>query len=279
LQAEVASAQDQQQPLTDEQIAQEFDALGWLGAGVHQLAQSNSTLTLPDGYQLVLGAGARRVEELVGDVPAAETEARVISEDFSEDVVFQFFDVGYVTLDDWEDVDAESLLEATREGTEEGNEHRREAGISAIHVVGWLKEPTLERATNTVYWAIQVDDEDPQIADFVNSVALRLGRNGYEKLIWITDLTTYSPTGGTLDTMLAAHSFNSGSRYQDYVSGDRTAGYGIAALVGALAGGKLIQAGFFAAALIFLKKFGIFIFIGIGALLTQVKRLFRRSSV
>ena len=82
-------------------------------------------------------------------------------------------------------------------------------------------------------------DDSP--APIVNSVAIKLGRHGYEKFTWVTAKETYVAKGGMLDRIVAAQSFNQGARYQDYVTGDKLAGYGIAALVGTVAGATLVK--------------------------------------
>src|ERR1700741_391077 len=75
----------------------------------------------------------------------------------------------------------------------------------------------------------------------VNSVAVRLGRTGYEKLTAVTDSSNYSSLGGPLNVMLSAFSFPPGGVYADHVSTDRAAGYGVAALVGMLVGAKVAK--------------------------------------
>jgi uncharacterized membrane-anchored protein len=73
-----------------------------------------------------------------------------------------------------------------------------------------------------------------------------------------------------LDTMLRSHSFDPDQRYDDHVEGDRLAGYGIAELVGAVTGAKLVKIGMFAALLIFAKKLW---FLGFAAVAIFYKRI------
>ncbi len=73
--------------------------------------------------------------------------------------------------------------------------------------------------------------------------------------------------------MLALAEFDQGSRYSDFDPDiDTVAAYGLGALV---AGKVMAKAGFLTAALIFLKKFGVIIVIGIGLFL---KRLFSKRT-
>jgi len=74
-----------------------------------------------------------------------------------------------------------------------------------------------------------------------------------------------------LPSVLALAEFDQGSTYADFDPDvDQVAAYGIGALV---AGKVLAKTGFFAIALVFLKKFGVFILLGLGAI---VKALFSR---
>ena len=74
-----------------------------------------------------------------------------------------------------------------------------------------------------------------------------------------------------LDTVLALAEFDPGSRYGEFNPDvDQVAAYGLGALV---AGKVAAKMGFLAVALVALKKFGIFVALGIGLLL---KRLFSR---
>jgi uncharacterized membrane-anchored protein len=75
-----------------------------------------------------------------------------------------------------------------------------------------------------------------------------------------------------LNTVLAMAEFNDGSRYEDFDPDiDTIAAYGLGTLV---AGKVIAKTGMLAAALIFLKKFGVIILVGIGALFGK---LFKRK--
>jgi uncharacterized membrane-anchored protein len=141
-------------------------------------------------------------------------------------------------------------------------------------VTGWIEEPALDRTTYTVFWSIEGSTSRGPI---VNSIALRLGRNGYERLNWIVDKADYAPVGGQLDVMLQAQRFDPGYRYSDHQPGDRVALYGIAGLVAALAGAKAVKvaAGLGLAAL--LKKFGAIAVAAVAAALYRLKNLFPRK--
>ncbi len=79
------------------------------------------------------------------------------------------------------------------------------------------------------------------------------------------------------ETVLAMAEFNDGSRYTDFDSNpDEVAAYGIGALI---AGKVAAKAGFFAASLILLKKFGVFLVIGLAAFARKIKGMFTTETL
>lgn len=250
-----------------------WSELNWKTEGRHQLPLSNSTISIPCGYALVTGNDAIAIYTIEGEPVNEFLEAYVVdSSNFDSSVVFQNIKTGYVSIDDWKEIDPKELLEEIIKNTEEDNKERRKRGSTELHVIGWVQQPTLDQNTNTVFWAIEADSGDNE--NLINSVAIRLGREGYEKITWITSQSSYVPFGGHLDTMLRAHSFDPGYRYNDYKKGDKLAGYGIATLVAATVGGKVVKASGIA---VLLKKLGGLLFAGIAAAFYKLKNLFRRN--
>ena len=68
--------------------------------------------------------------------------------------------------------------------------------------------------------------------------------------------------------------FTDGNRYTDYKSGDKTAAYGIAALI---AGGIAAKAGVFKVIALFAVKFAKLIIVGVVALFAGIGKLFGRK--
>jgi uncharacterized membrane-anchored protein len=257
--------------MTPEQRREEMGKIPWVRDGSHKLGESSSTLSLPRDHAAAFAADAVRFETLLGngDLASKHVEAVVVNRR-NEQVIFQSFnDEGYITLDDWKDVDAAAMLATIKDNTEKGNAEKTRDGFSPVHVKGWLQQPTLDRDGNTVRWAIAADDGSTPI---VNAVALRLGRRGFEKLTWVGDANAYVAQGGELDLMLGSHTFDPGFRYADYVSGDKVAAYGVGALVATLVGAKLAKIGLFAGLLVLLKKFGVIAVVALGGVLAKFRR-------
>jgi uncharacterized membrane-anchored protein len=234
---------------------------------------SHSTIGhLRPGFKVMLGHEAKRFREIADGSAFDNTEAEAI--DSESELIYSWFDDGYVTADDWKTLNPDELLNAVKENTAASNDARRAKGIPTLEVVGWKQQPTFDPATKGVTWAI--DARDSNGVEVINAIALKLGRYGYERITWIVDPAHYA--SGDLALAVRDFNFDQGARYGDYEIGkDRLAAYGVAGLVAGVAAGKALNAGLIAGLLIAGKKFAVLIGIGAIALVSRVKSVFRRK--
>ena len=251
-------------------------ALTWRDGETLTLPLSHGTLQAPPYLRQLVGADAMNAYEIINGIDALRgIEALIYDPKTDGIVIYQKLGNGYVPIDDWHDVDADALLKSISEDVEESNIKRKGAGIAPFHVIGWLERPHLDRATNTVRWAIEMADEAD--GPIVNSVALVLGRDGFERLVWAGAKS--EAHGEMLNVALASFTFPAGGRYADYQPGDKVAEYGVAGLVAAILGAKVAaKLGFLAALIVFAKKFGVLLLIPIGLFAAWKKRLFSRKN-
>jgi uncharacterized membrane-anchored protein len=227
---------------------------------------------------MVVGEDARKLLEIAKEPAQPGLEGWIASDDFVHEFGFlSFNEEGHISVEDWSEIDPAAMLKEISDKTEQSNLERRKNGSNRLHVTGWLQQPTLDRVTNTVYWTFGARGDDN--IELINSVALRLGRTGFEKLVWITDKPHFIPAGGggELDVMLRAHNFDPGHRYADFTTGDKVAAYGVAGLVASVAGVKLAKVAAAAGGLILLKKFGAILLLPFLFLFGYIKRLFTRK--
>lgn len=235
--------------LTPEQRDAEFAKLQEITApGSYALPLSKSHLTLAEGQSLLIGKDAARYDELSNGLPSPETEAVLFNADGSQ-VYFIYSDAGHVEDDDWSDVDADDFLKQMKEGDAVANKERRKQGITPFYNDGWREKPTFSAASHTAYWALSLHNDDGE--RWLNVTAIRLGRTGYETVIWAGQEEQFQSASATLQPTLDNHSYDPGARYADFVSGDKTAGYGIGALAATVLGVKLGK-GFLAGIIAFL---------------------------
>ena len=267
-------------PTTQEELEAELEAMPWEGgAGRYELPLSNAALDLPDGYVVLRGDAARRYDYLSQGVEDPSVEGLIYLQDGTTILYFTYDGSGYVTVDDWAELDSDSLLEDMKQGTIAGNAERVENGIEPFFVVDWIDRPTLDRDSNAVYWAVEMTGPNGGADErFVNATALKLGRHGYESIIWVGSIEEYNRSTELQTVARDYLGFQPGFRFADFTEGDAVAAFGIASLVAVAAGGnsnaaKAGIAGFFAAVLLFFKKF---IFVPIMIALAAVGAVFKR---
>ncbi|MBI2739032.1 MAG: DUF2167 domain-containing protein [Rhodospirillales bacterium] len=211
-------------------------ALKWRHGETLRLPMSGAVLAAPAPVRQLAGADAKRVWTAVSRGPAPlGIEALLHDPRTGEMVVFQNLRPGYVPFDDWATLDADAILRSAREATEAGNVRRRLVGLPAVHLLGWLEPPVLDRSTNSVRWAIQASTDHGH--PVTSSMALVFGRGGFEKLIWGGNSMAASHRK-LLEIAQSSFTFPVGGRYTDHQIGDRLSAYGVADTIAAILGMK-----------------------------------------
>jgi uncharacterized membrane-anchored protein len=237
------------------------------------LPAQHAFLSGPDGARLLEKNGSFHNENLVGLVVGKSREARWF-------VTIRYDDEGYVK--DNEAIDADALLKAMKEGTEQANEERKSHGFAPFHVQGWSEPPHYEKKVHHLVWALTVKGDDGESVNFNTRV---LGRRGIVSLNLVCDPQDLEADKPEVAALLENTTFKSGARYEDFdAKSDRVAEYGLAGLIlggVGLGAAKLVKIGLIAkfwkvivAALIAGKK-AIVLFLAGGA--AFVKKLFGRK--
>ncbi|MBI2256533.1 MAG: DUF2167 domain-containing protein [Proteobacteria bacterium] len=279
LAAGAALAEQAPYPKDEAALRKELSEMNWLfGPDGFQIEASHSTVKPPAGFSTLLGKEAQRYEYLINGVEFPLTEFVVYNPDDHVEVAIEFRREGFVKDDDWSDVDPDDFLKQLIEGQQEANKERAANGQEPFDVIGWIEKPSYDATTHVAHYVLELGDDQQR---WPNAVAVKLGREGYHKFIWVGDMEQYRENGKqVLASVLDGHSYDEGYRYVDYKGGDKVAAYGIAGLVAAVAGVKLGK-GLLAGGLAFLaiagKKFAILIVPLAAGLWAAVKRFFRRS--
>ncbi|RZL08364.1 MAG: DUF2167 domain-containing protein, partial [Rubrivivax sp.] len=192
--------------------------------------------------------------------------------------VAQFEDSGYIKDDEARSWNVDDLFKSLKEGTQAANERRREQGFPEIEIIGWVEKPAYDAAAHRLVWSMSARDKGASADDGanINYNTYALGRDGYITLNLITDLRKVAHDKQHAQTLLGALQFNDGKRYADFnASTDKTAEYGLAALVGGVAAKKL---GLFALAAGLFAKFAKVILLGGIAILGVLTNVFKRKA-
>ena len=165
-------------------------------------------------------------------------------------------------------------MEGIIESTFEANKTRVSNGVPKIEVKGWITEPTYDPTRDIAFYVIEAESAGDSI---LNSVALKLGREGFTNITYVSGAGSPQEAADTLLAKLDGHSFDAGFLYADYEQGNKMAGFGLASLVALTAGsknGKGVAAGLMATLLIFAKKLWFVIFLPFVFLWGKIKQKF-----
>lgn len=260
---------EQQQYL--EQAKQLWDSLN-RQTGEIKLPNGVATLKVPESFYYLNPADAQKVlVDVWGNPPGSAAGALGMlfpaeMTPFDSDswgVVIEYEEEGYVKDDDAEDIDYDDMLAQMQEDTRAASEERVRQGYGAIELVGWASRPFYDKATHKLHWAKEIKFDNEPVNTLNYNIRV-LGRKGVLVLNFVAGMDQKSSIDANIDTVLALAEFDEGNRYADFNPDmDTVAAYGIGALV---AGKVAAKAGFLAAALLFLKKFGVLIIAGIAGL-------------
>jgi uncharacterized membrane-anchored protein len=161
-----------------------------------------------------------------------------------------------------------------KEGTDDHNSARKEAGFPAIHLVGWAENPHYDASAKKLYWAKELK-VDGRPTNALNYDVRVLGREGVLSMNAVANMDQIEQIRGDMRPLIDVAEFNEGYRYAEFNSKtDRMAEYGLGALIAAGVGAKL---GLFAKLGVFLLAMKKFIIIGLVALGAFIKRLFGKK--
>lgn len=241
------------------------------------LNAAGAVLNVPDDFYYLDSNDARVVlEDMWGNPPDENTLGMLFPSHyrpFDEQawgVDIAYVEEGHVDDEDAANIDYSDLLTQMQDSLEEENEVRREQDYPTIELVGWAEQPHYDSQQHQLYWAKQLRFEDTE-GDTLNYNIRKLSREGFLQMNFIASMDALPEINQRLDQVLAMPSFNEGSRYADFnPETDHMAAYGIGGLI---AGKVLAKTGFFAVALLLLKKFWFVILAGVFA---AGKMLFRK---
>ena len=240
-----------------------------------------ATLNVPDSFYYLNPADTEKVlVDVWGNPPGAGQETLGMlfpaeSTPFDESawgVTIEYMEDGYISDEDADEIEYDQMLSQMQADTRDVSRQRVQQGYEPIELVGWAAKPFYDRATHKMHWAKEIKFGDRPVNTLNYNIRV-LGRQGVLVLNFIAGMDQKAIIDQNLSSVLALAEFNQGSRYADFDPDiDQVAAYGIGALV---AGKVAAKTGFLAAAIIFLKKFGVLILVGAGALLAKV---FRRKA-
>lgn len=244
--------------------------------GKIMLAKGAIELNVPPHYYYLSPEDTEKVlVRIWGNPPGAQTLGMILPEKvlpFEPDswgVLLRYSEDGYVSDQDASTIDFDDLLARMKEDTAGANGARKKAGFEPVTLVGWAVAPRYDAAAKKLYWAKELKFGDSGEHTLNYSIRM-LGRAGVLELNFVANMSQLAMINQNLHDVLAIPGFRAGHRYDEFNPDlDKVAAYGIGALI---AGKVLAKTGLLVLLIAFLKKFGIFIVIALGALGAKLLR-------
>lgn len=211
---------------------------------------THAEIQVPEGYVFLGTQDTQKFMELNENFGSGE-EYLFAPEDLHWFALFTFNAVGYVKDD--ETVEADPILDSVREGTQAGNEDRKERGWSTMSIVGWRFKPQYDKEAKLLEWAILARDDESR-ADIVNYNTRILGRKGVMEVVLVGNPEELDSAVADLKERLDGFDYAEGERYAEFKAGDHVAEFGLAALIAGGAAAVATKKGFWAVAGAFLLK-------------------------
>jgi uncharacterized membrane-anchored protein len=267
---------------TPRMTAEQFEASVSYQQGKITLPGGMATLNLPPNFRYLNPGDTERVlVEGWGNPPGQQSLGMIVPADVGLmstagwGVIVTYDADGHVKDDDADAIKYDELLKEMQEGTEENNAERKTQGYAAMHLVGWAEKPHYDKASHKLYWAKELNTAG-DAGNGLNYNIRVLGREGVLVLNAVAGMDQIAKIRTEMKQVTAFTEFTPGNTYADFNSTtDKTAEYGIAALV---AGGVAAKLGLFGKLFALLLVFKKFLVIGVAALGAGLLKLFARKS-
>jgi uncharacterized membrane-anchored protein len=231
------------------QLKKFMDSLNFQTGDV-KIGAAKAIIHANNDYQMLGAKDARRVlEELWGNPPDAETLGMIVPKkagllgDGSWAVVLSYSGDGYVSDKEANDINYDDMLKTMQQETLDSNIERKKAGYGSIVLNNWATRPHYDATSSKLYWAKDLTFDDGK-DHTLNYDVRALGRYGYLSMNAVATMADLKAVETGMADVIKMAEFESGARYADFnASSDKTAAYGLAALV---AGGLAAKTGMLA---------------------------------
>ncbi|GAB4387795.1 MAG: DUF2167 domain-containing protein [Thermodesulfovibrionales bacterium] len=269
------------EPPYQEMTAEEFEASLEYRTGEVHLPGGVATLRLTGDFRYLDPENTERLlVEGWGNPGGFRTLGMLVPADTSPlaengwGVVITYEQDGHVSDKDADSIDYNELLAAMKKSVARENEARRKEGYETLEIIGWAARPYYDKASHKLYWAKELSFGGGTDHTLNYNVRI-LGRRGVLVLNAVAGMDQLKDMEAAMGQVIAFTDFNPGYRYSDFnAKTDKTATYGIAALV---AGGVAAKAGLFTkllGVLVAAKKLLVVAVVGIAAFFG---RMFRKK--
>jgi len=266
-------------PSYAEEAAPEGPAFNYQTGNI-TLPNKVATLHLAGNYRYLDPAETEKLLVAWGNQPGNDTQGAIVPTEVDPldgegwAVIVTYEEDGHVDDSDAKDIDYDDMLKDMKEGTEDNNKARKDAGYEAVHLMGWAEKPHYDAAAKKLYWAKELKFEGAQ-ANTLNYDVRVLGREGVLSMNAVASIGQLGQIRSDMKPLIEVAEFNEGYRYAEFNSKtDRMAEYGLGALI---AGGVAAKLGLFAKLGALLLAFKKLILVGLVAIGGFFAKLFGKK--
>ena len=239
-----------------------------------------ATLHLAGNYRYLDPAETEKLLVAWGNEPGNDTQGAIVPNEVDPltgegwAVIVTYEEDGHIDDSDAKDIDYDDMLKDMKEGTEDNNKARKEAGYEAVHLIGWAEKPHYDPAAKKLYWAKELKFEGSS-ANTLNYDVRVLGREGVLSMNAVASIGQLTQIRSDMKPLIEVAEFNQGYRYAEFNSKtDKLAEYGLGALI---AGGVAAKLGLFAKLGALLLAFKKVILVGLVAIGSFFAKLFGKK--
>jgi uncharacterized membrane-anchored protein len=239
-----------------------------------------ATLRLAGNYRYLDPSETEKLLVAWGNQPGNDTQGAIVPTEVDPldtegwAVIVTYLDDGHIDDADAKDIDYDDMLKDMKEGTEDNNKARKDAGYESVHLVGWADKPHYDSSARKLYWAKELKFEGAK-ASTLNYDVRVLGREGVLSMNAVASMGQLAQIRADMKRLIEVAEFNEGYRYAEYNSKtDKLAEYGLGALI---AGGVAAKLGLFAKLGVMLLAFKKLIIVGLVAIGGFFARLFGKK--
>jgi uncharacterized membrane-anchored protein len=239
-----------------------------------------ATLHLAGNYRYLDPAQTEQLLVAWGNQPGNDTQGAIVPTEVDPldgagwAVIVTYEEDGHIDDSDAKDIDYDDMLKDMKEGTEDNNKARKDAGTTPCTSVGWADKPHYDSAAKKLYWAKELKFEG-LTANTLNYDVRVLGprRRAVDERRRVDRPAHADPSD--MKPLIEVAEFNEGYRYAEFNSKtDKLAEYGLGALI---AGGVAAKLGLFAKLGALLLAFKKVILVGLVAIGSFFAKLFGKK--
>lgn len=246
------------------QEQQTVDTLPWVKGPTAQAVGSHASIQVPKGAMFLDTTGTQELLRMTQNTPDPGA-VTIASQDLTWFAILKYDDTGHIADD--EAIDGDALFKSMKDNEVAANEEKGRLGFGKLFLDGWSVEPHYDNQTRNLEWGLKLHDEKGN--QMINYTTRTLGREGLVAATLVTDPNAFNGDLADFRQAMSGLTFNAGQTYAEFRQGDRTAEYGLAALVAGGAAAAAVKSG---------AGKGLFkmLFVGIAAAFAAVVGFFKR---